>query len=230
MIAKTIHYIWLGDINKLTGLKGRCIASWSKYLPEFEQVLWDEANIRNHFTEQELVFFERMLRRKKYAFAADYVRCLVLEKFGGIYLDTDVEVIRDFSPLLNCQAFLGLEDINRPNCAVFGAVQGLPFITELKHIVIQAGGFIEMPVLAGNVLFSKQQHVCDVTQPVLIDSVCVYPERYFYPYNPYKANSAGQLLYDDIKQETFAIHHWEKTWKFSFIELLIRFIKRKFIV
>lgn len=230
MIAKILHYIWLGETDNFSELQQSCVASWQKHMPEFARQFWNETRLREEFSQQQRYFFELMLQRKKYAFAADYARCLILEKYGGVYLDTDVEVIRNLTPLLDCHAFLGLEDNNRPNCAVLGAVARLPFITALKKAVSEANGLTEIPILTHKVLAAGENLIMDYQQPVLINSVCVYPERYFYPYNPYRKNSAKQLLYNDISTDCFTIHHWGKSWQLTFRERLLRFIKRKILM
>lgn len=227
MIPRKIHYIWLGGESNLTAMSARCIATWKKYLTEFELVFWNEQNIKDHFDTASLLFPQRMISRKKYAFAADYIRCLVLEKYGGVYLDTDIEVLRDLSPLLHYPAFLGLEDINRPGCGILGAAAKTPFITELKNAVKQAGGMVEIPRLAWQILSAGENITMDYSEPAFIHSVCVFPERYFYPYNPYKNNKLKQLLYSDVTPDTFVIHHWEKSWKLSFTERVMKRIKDK---
>ena len=228
MIPKLIHYIWLGS-NDLSALNQKCIDSWEKKLPGYKICFWNEVEISNVFKEEELIFYHEMLNNKKYAFAADYVRCLVLEKYGGIYLDTDVEVLKDFSPLLNNSSFLGLEDINKPNCAILGSEKNSKFISDLKKEVERSKGLVEIQIVAFNVLIRVYKKDMNFVSPCIINDVAVYPEEFFYPYNPYKSNSIGQLLFSDVTSETYAIHHWAKTWNLTYMERLVRFIKRKFI-
>lgn len=225
MIPNTIHYIWLGDIEKLPELGKVCINTWHENLVDFEIILWDESKIRDVFSVDKLSFFNSMLEKKKYAFAADFARCIILNEFGGIYLDTDVEVVKNLAPLLNdCSVFMGLEDVNKPNCAVIGATKNNIFLERLIQLIIKADGLVEIPKLAYEALISVSPEFSNVSGYKKIKDIIIYPEEYFYPYNPYKTGSLGQLLYKDITINTYAIHHWAKSWKLSFLERIRRYL------
>ena len=137
MIPKTIHYCWFGR-GEMPNLVIQCIASWHTHMPEWEYRLWDEDSLAeainkptpnpslkgrvqnppiSHQTPEDDDWLEYMpmyvkeaYAAKKYAFVSDYVRLWALEREGGLYLDTDVEVLRSFEPLLNDTAFIGLEE------------------------------------------------------------------------------------------------------------------------
>lgn len=125
MIPKIIHYCWFGKGAK-PELVERCIASWHTYMPEWEFKLWSEASLSQTLNKptpnpslqsNDSDWLEHMPRyvqeaytAKKYAFVSDYVRLWALEREGGVYLDTDVEVLRSFEPLLSDIAFVGLEE------------------------------------------------------------------------------------------------------------------------
>lgn len=104
MIPKIIHYCWFGG-NPLPELAQKCIASWKKYCPDFEIIEWNESN----FNIYECNYSKEAYEEKKWAFVTDYVRLKVLYEFGGIYMDTDVEVIKPLDSLLNYQAVSGFE-------------------------------------------------------------------------------------------------------------------------
>lgn len=104
MIPKIIHYIWLGG-NPKSKLIRMCIKSWKKYLPDFEIKEWNETN----FNIDAYPYVKDAINKKKYAFAADYIRLKVLKDWGGVYLDTDVLLFTSISPLLNCSFFSGKE-------------------------------------------------------------------------------------------------------------------------
>jgi len=104
MIPKTIHYCWFGR-NPKPKLAEKCIASWKKYCPDWEIVEWNEDN----FDVMQNGYTRKCIREKKYAFLSDYVRLVVVEKHGGIYLDTDVELIKPLDDLLQHSAFFGFE-------------------------------------------------------------------------------------------------------------------------
>ena len=106
MIPKIIHYCWFGKGAK-PELVERCIASWHMHMPEWEFKAWTEENFDICAAPK---YVQEAYAAKKYAFVSDYVRLWALEREGGVYLDTDVEVLRPFEPLLSDTAFIGLEE------------------------------------------------------------------------------------------------------------------------
>ena len=106
MIPKIIHYCWFGR-GEMPELVQTCIASWHTHMPDWEYRLWSEDNFDIAAASQ---YVREAYEAKKYAFVSDYVRLWTLEQEGGVYLDTDVEVLRSFDPLLNDTAFIGLEE------------------------------------------------------------------------------------------------------------------------
>lgn len=104
MIPKTIHYCWFGH-GEMPQSAMDCIASWHRYMPDWEYKLWNEDN----FNVDSTPYTTEAYSLRKMAFVSDYVRLWALEKEGGIYLDTDVEVFRSLEPLLQHKAFAGFE-------------------------------------------------------------------------------------------------------------------------
>ena len=104
MIPKIIHYCWFGR-GEMPQLAKECIASWHKYMPDWEYKLWNEDNFDMNCTAYSREAYEA----KKYAFVSDYVRLWVLCNEGGLYLDTDVKVFKPFDDLLCYRAFAGFE-------------------------------------------------------------------------------------------------------------------------
>ncbi len=104
MIPKIIHYCWFGR-GKLPELAFKCMDTWKKYLPDYQLRLWNEDTF--DITSHPYVF--EAYQSKKYAFVTDYVRLYALYHFGGIYMDTDVEVIRNLDELLDLPGFSGFE-------------------------------------------------------------------------------------------------------------------------
>ena len=126
MIPKTIHYCWFGG-NPYPPLVEQCIDSWKGQLPDYQIKRWDESNspIDN------CRFAKHAFKIKRWAFVADYVRLYALYHEGGIYLDTDMFVLKSFDPLLQHDCFLGLEIPERASCGIIGAVQHHRFIGEI---------------------------------------------------------------------------------------------------
>ena len=104
MIPKIIHYCWFGR-NPLPELAQKCIASWKKYLPDYEIKEWNEDN----FDVNIIPYTAEAYAAKKYAFVSDYARFWILYKYGGIYFDTDVEVIRPIDDIIAKGNFMGCE-------------------------------------------------------------------------------------------------------------------------
>ena len=105
MIPKIIHYVWVGHNPKSKIIK-ECIATWKKNLPAYQFIEWNEDNFDMH----ENKYIEQAYQAKKWAFVSDYIRARAIYEQGGIYLDTDVRVIDDLTPLLKDQAFIGFEN------------------------------------------------------------------------------------------------------------------------
>ena len=106
MIPKVIHYCWFGR-GEMPKLVRQCIESWHTYMPDWEYKLWSEDNFD---IASAPAYVQEAYVAKKYAFVSDYVRLWSLEQYGGLYLDTDVEVLKTFAPLMHDTVFIGLEE------------------------------------------------------------------------------------------------------------------------
>lgn len=104
MIPKIIHYCWFGG-NPKPKMAEKCIASWKKYCPGWEIIEWNEAN----FDVNQNGYTKMCIEQKKYAFLSDYVRLKVVAEHGGVYFDTDVELLKPIDELLENEAFFGFE-------------------------------------------------------------------------------------------------------------------------
>lgn len=131
MIPKTIHYCWFSGEKYPPQIK-RCIKSWKKLLPDYDFVCWDGKS----FDFSIVPFVQRCIEMRKWAFAADYVRLYAVYTQGGIYLDSDVMVLKSFNPIMNCNAFWGIDANDDqqyafPEAAIFGAIKGFPPLKEM---------------------------------------------------------------------------------------------------
>lgn len=104
MIPKIIHYCWFGG-NPKPKLAEKCIASWKKYCPDWQIIEWNESN----FDVNQNGYTKMCIEQRKYAFLSDYVRLKVVAEHGGVYFDTDVELLRRIDDLLANEAFFGFE-------------------------------------------------------------------------------------------------------------------------
>ncbi len=204
-IPKKIHYCWFGN-GEFSPLVKDCFKSWEKYLSDFEIIKWDENNSpMNH------PMVIKAIEHKQYAFAADYTRMYVLYEQGGIYLDTDMEIIKDINPLLNQEGFLGYEDEKWINVAIIGLAPK----SKLTKTVLDI--FDER--MRKNKRFNKPlpkivtEAINKLQKANELGNIKLYKSEYFYPYNPFiRGKNRKQLMFSDITENTYAIHHWEGSW------------------
>ena len=109
MIPKVIHYCWFGH-NPLPNMAVRCIESWRKYLPDYEIKEWNEDN----FDVNMVPYTQEAYAEKKYAFVSDYARFWIIYNFGGLYFDTDVEIIKPLDEVVGKGPFMGCEQDYMP--------------------------------------------------------------------------------------------------------------------
>ena len=214
MIPKIVHYCWFGR-NPLPVSAQKCIASWRKFFPDYEIKEWNEDNIDVNI----IPYTQQAYEAKKYAFVSDYARFWILYHEGGLYFDTDVEVIRPFDDILKRGAFMGLEiDGSKKGTKVainpglgLGAEAGLQIyheildsFTKLNFYDVDGGRnkYTMIPMVTdiflrrGLLSNSHVQQICGIT---------IYPQCYFNPYNSIN----GKL---QLTSETHSIHWYSATW------------------
>lgn len=118
MIPKVLHYIWFGG-GLLTPLAEQCLTSWHEHMPDWKIMRWDESKFDIAAAS---LYVRQAYEARKFAFVSDYVRLWALEQYGGVYVDTDVKVLKSYEPLLNDTAFIGLEEskAHLPGTCVMG--------------------------------------------------------------------------------------------------------------
>lgn len=206
--VKIIHYCWFGP-NKLSKLALKCIESWKKYLPDYEIKLWNEDNFdfnQNEFVKQAYI-------NKKWAFVSDYARLKAISEYGGLYFDTDIEIVKDIGNILKQECFMGIEDSKLVNAAIIGASKPHnKFIDEMVKIYESHDKFdieniytISIPAQITKKLneygFDKESNNIQK----LSNGVSVYPREYFYPLSYDHQNNV-------FTENTCAIHHFDATW------------------
>lgn len=127
MIPKVINYVWLGG-KPLSNFANVCVLSWKEKLPGFEIKQWNEKNLDLDKLCQENKYFAELRKRKLYAYMSDYLRLYIIYHYGGIYMDTDVEVIRSFEDLLDRDILMGHASYGVINSGFIAAEPGHPFI------------------------------------------------------------------------------------------------------
>lgn len=133
MIPKKIHYCWFGG-NTLPESAEKCLASWRKYCPDYEIIQWNESN----YDITKIPYVKEAYDAKMYAFVSDYARLDIIYSQGGIYLDTDVELVKSLDKFLNHECYMGMEMVGTVSTGLgFGAVPGAHFL--LKNMETYRG-------------------------------------------------------------------------------------------
>jgi len=209
MIPKIIHFCWISG-EPYPEQIAKCIQSWKEYLPDYQFVLWDQ----NKVSTLDSTWLNQTIKVKKYAFAADYIRIYALHHYGGIYLDADVELIGTLNPFLGHDFFIGVEYNNDLEPAVFGAIAGHPWLTDLldyykNRSFIKSDGTLDIRPLPSifNETAIKRYGFRTNGKMQFINSehIAIYPSDFFSPRNIY---------FKQIKRtsHTVAIHHFFGSW------------------
>ncbi|MBD9048803.1 MAG: hypothetical protein EGR46_07675 [Ruminococcus sp.] len=210
-IPKIIHYCWVGNSEKPKSVL-KCIESWKKFCPGYEIKEWNESNY--DFSKNE--YMRQAYEAKKWGFVPDYARLDIIYNYGGIYLDTDVEIIKSFDELLKHKSFFGFEDTGEGTyfiaCGLgFGSVAKNSLVKELrdyynnKSFYLDDGNYDLMPAPRHNVkVFSKYGVVMNNQYQTIGDNI-FYPSEYFCP----KIFKTNELK---ITPKTFSIHQFDASW------------------
>ena len=203
MIPKIIHYCWFGG-NPKPKMAEKCIESWKKYCPDWQIIEWNEDNFdvnRNGYTKM-------CIEQRKYAFLSDYVRLFVVAEHGGVYFDTDVEVIKSLEPLLENEAFFGFETpefvasgLGFGSVAHGTAVEAM--LREYDILLDGTKGVIGCPRL-NTAALEKLGLVRDGSMQVVAGAK-ILPIEYL---NPYESNT-GRLK---KTKNSYSIHWYSASW------------------
>lgn len=206
MIPKKIHYCWFGG-KELPEPAKKCIASWEKFCPDYEILRWDESN----FDLDRIPYARWCYDNGKWAFLSDYVRLAVVAEQGGLYFDTDVELVKSPGELLRYEAFYGFENGSAVNTGQgFGAVAHHATVEAMlaQYLKLRPDGEGNYPLQAcpalntaallplGLTLGGKRQNVAGAE---------ILPADYLNPYD----DAAGRL---NRTNNTVSIHWYSKSW------------------
>jgi len=208
-MKKYIHFIWVGD-KPIPKLAKKCIKSWEKFLPDYEIKKWSEENI----DLEECPFIKDAYKKKKWAFVADYIRAKVINEHGGIYFDTDMEIIKDITPLLENESFLGVEDYNVIACGVWYERNPDSYLSNfLLDFYRRQTGLdennlfsIAIPNLITTALIEKGFKTYEYSNQKLSNGTYIYSREYFYPISNDRSNP------EMFTENTCMIHHYEASW------------------
>ena len=206
-MEKVIHYCWFGK-GKKPNIIEKCMESWTKICSDFKIVEWNEDN----FDVNICPYVKQAYEAKKYAFVSDYARFYVLNKFGGVYLDTDVELVKSIEPLLESN-FTGFES---NDSVATGLIMACEKDNELCKAMLEDynndkfvldDGTLNLKTVCERTtdwLVSKGLRL-DNTKQEVADYI-IYPSEYFNP----KGGDYGKEV---ITENTYSIHHYLATWK-----------------
>ncbi len=236
-IPKIIHYCWFGG-KPLTPLAEKCIASWQRVMPGYEIKRWDESN----YDFQKNEFMANAYQQKKWGFVTDYARLDIIYNYGGIYFDTDVEVLKPFDEFLKYPAFCGFESEHFIAWGLgFGAKKGSRIIKELMRTYENMDFKISDNILKQASLYTKMkankwqkegQVPCPILQTQILikyglkqnnthqslDGMKVFPSSYFAPKN--NANLPVKTA------NAYSVHWYAASWLPWYYQIYLK-IKRK---
>lgn len=212
MIPKVIHYFWFGKGEKDHVTK-KCIDSWKKYCHDYKIIEWNEENY--DITKNKYMY--QAYQSKKWGFVSDFARLDVIYEYGGIYFDTDVEIIKNIDELLENKVFFGFEKSKEGQECYVNTGQG--FGAEKKHPIIR-----KMLELYNDLLFINEDDTLNLctcpfinTKALLseglkkedriqyLGDIKIYSSEYFCPFD-------WEEHYGDITSNTYSIHHYNASW------------------
>lgn len=228
MIPKIIHFCWFGG-NPLPKSAIKCINSWRKYLPDYEIWQWSEDSLTSNlstltsngiavkimrFDVNIIPYTKDAYESKKYAFVSDYVRFWILEQYGGIYFDTDVEVIKDMTPIINAGPYMGceLQDGTVNPGLGLGAEPHMPVYKQILANYLRMNflnfdgtrnNFSMIPMVTEML---RKQGLREANNIQKVMGLNIYPTEYFNPYD----FLIGKLR---ITENTYSIHWYDASWR-----------------
>ena len=223
MIPKTINYCWFGR-GKKDELFYKCLDSWKRYFPNYKIEEWNEDN----FDINQNVYMKEAYEAKKYAFVSDYARLKIIYDNGGIYFDTDVEVLKDMRDILEKGAFIGCELLNQLQTGLgFAAEKHNPMVSEMLkqyenvHFIDKNGKFNMIPCGIYNTKAFIENGWNGNNEVEKVKNMYVYPVEYFSPFN----YETGEV---NITKNTYTYHHGVASWLPGYEKKLFQ-LKKKLV-
>lgn len=221
MIPKTIHYCWFGG-KPLPESAKRCIESWKKYCPDYQIIEWNDTN----YDITKNLYMKEAYECRRFAFVSDYARLDVVYSYGGIYLDTDVELVRAPDALLKLSGFCGVE--RDSHCVAlgqgFGAEKGNPTVKRMLDAYTNAHFIVNgeqdlTPEPKRNTKTLRSIGYTEQTGITTCEAMTIFPAEYFCP----KSFETGALF---LTENTISIHHYGVSW-YSPTERYARALRKK---
>lgn len=208
MIPKRIHYCWFGG-NAKSELILKCLNSWKEYAPDYEIIEWNESN----FKISKYKYMKEAFENRRYAFVSDVARFDILHEYGGIYLDTDVELIKPISEFLQHDMFMGYDQRGLiASGLIFGSVKGHNILAKIleyysSHHFIMKNGRENLTTVVTIVSDTLTELGFELNgQKIEKEGVVLYPKTFFDPYD----YEHQKMM---ITEDTHAIHYYSGSWK-----------------
>ena len=206
-IPKVIHYCWFGK-GKMPPIVEKCVKSWKKYCPDYEIICWNEDN----FDLTQNRYMREAYEAGKWAFVSDFVRLKVVHDHGGIYLDTDVEIIKPIDPLLAYSGYMGFDEKSLVCTGLgFGAEAGNEIIGEFLRdydelpFVLADGSYDLTPCPDRNTAALKRLGMDTGNTDQVFMGMKFLPREYLCPMEYYTGKKT-------ITKNTYSIHHYCASW------------------
>lgn len=206
-IPKIIHYCWFGN-GQIPSENLKYMESWKKHCPDYEIRLWNESN----YDVTKNQYMKQAYDKKKWAFVSDYARIDIVHKYGGIYLDCDVELLRPLDDFLYVDMYCGFEEYKYINLGLgYGAVAGHPYLSSLleyyEHLTFISGhrklNLTPCPFYQTEII--KQYGICPENSFQQTEQITVYPTEVFAPYSYWGLGK--------VTAQTYSIHHYSASWQ-----------------
>ncbi len=205
-IPKIIHYCWFGG-KPIPKMMRYCIDSWKRTLPEYKFMLWNEEN-----SELDCAYVQDAYNKKKWAFVSDYVRLKVVYEYGGIYMDTDMLLLKSLDYFLNKGCFFVAEHNKSINAAIFGAEVNHEFIEECLQVYKMENHEIRgIPVVVSNLFLQKYNLERKFVDIINQKDIIIYPPEYFYSL-PFTKLFDIHNYKKYLTPNSYGVHLWAGTW------------------
>lgn len=207
LIPKKIHYCWFGK-KEIPDEYQRYIESWKKYCPDYDIIRWDETNYDIHKN----LYVRQAYEHKQWAFVSDYARVDILYHEGGLYFDTDVELVRSFDNLLTWRMFCGFESNEYVSWGLgFGSVKNEPLLQEVLNVYDnltflkndKSFNIITCPIIQSSILEKYGFQMNGQFQEK--NNIAVYPKEYFAPISYIRG-------FGGVSDHAYSIHHFSASW------------------
>ena len=206
MIPKIIHYCWFGG-KPLPEDAKRYIESWKKFCPDYEIYEWNEQT----FDINAVSYVREAYEAKKWAFVTDYVRLYALSTVGGIYMDTDVEVLKNLDVFLNNKGFSGFERVDAVPTGIMAAEKENMFIHELLHEYdaihfLKEDGTLDLTTNVVRITNTAKKYGLKLNNKLqTVNDFTFYPKDYFCP-------KSSRTLEINLTENSYTIHHFAGSW------------------